>query len=210
MAAEGLTLSRVIGKNIGHAYTPAAIVQINGMIDAIAQKGRDQWPKEIRVTTWTLKYNRMRWVVVDGMEKEWDRARVDASIDGDHTIQAKTSNVSAVSFQFGTGARMLNPAMKVNVVIDGQSVAAGGPLTDGSWTAHLRKTGAKWAVTEANPDDDSAPAQAARPAGADRRRLFRFFPDGAPDRHAHERNGRHLDEIRAGPCHQNVAHANAR
>ena len=151
MAAEGLTLSRVIGKNIGHAYTPAAIVQINGMIDAIAQKGRDQWPKEIRFTTWTLKYNRMRWVVVDGMEKHWDRARVDASIDGDHTIQAKTSNVSALSFQFGTGARMLNPAMKVIVVIDGQTVAAGGPLTDGSWTAHLRKTGAKWAIA----DDDS-------------------------------------------------------
>ena len=42
MAAEGLTLSRVIGQNIGHAYTPAAIVQINRMMDAIAQKGRDQ------------------------------------------------------------------------------------------------------------------------------------------------------------------------
>jgi pimeloyl-ACP methyl ester carboxylesterase len=159
MAAEGLTLSRVIGKNIGHAYTPAAIVQLNEMIDAIAQKGRDQWPKEIRFTTWTLKYNRMRWVVVDGMEKHWDRARVDASIDGDHTIQAKTSNVSAVSFQFGTGARMLNPAMKVNVVIDGQTVVAGGPLTDGSWTAHLRKTGgttgAKWMIAGVDAGDDS-------------------------------------------------------
>ena len=93
----------------------------------------------------------MRWVVVDAIEKEWDRARVDASIDGDHTIQAKTSNVSAVSFRFGTGTRMLNPAMKVSVVIDGQTIATGGPLTDGSWTAHLRKTGAKWAVA----DDDS-------------------------------------------------------
>ena len=123
------------------------------------RRAATEWPKEIRFTTWTLKYNRMRWVVVDGMEKEWDRARVDASIDGDHTIQAKTSNISAVSFQFGTGARMLNPAMKVNVVIDGQSVVAGGPLTDGSWTAHLRKTGAKWATAEVNPEvnpDDDA------------------------------------------------------
>jgi len=151
MDAEGLTLSRVIGKNIGHAYTPAAIVQINEMVDAIAQKGRDQWPREVRFTTWTLKYNRMRWVVVDGMEKHWDRARVDAAIEGDHTIQAKTSNVSAVSFELGVGARVLHPATKVTVVIDGQTLTAGGPLTDGSWTGHFRKTGAKWAIA----DDDS-------------------------------------------------------
>jgi len=153
--AEGLTLSRVIGKNIGHAYTPAAIVQINEMIDAVAQRGRDQWPREVRFTTWTLKYNRMRWVVVDGMEKHWDRARVDASIEGDHTIQAKTSNVSAVSFEFGTGARTMNPAAKVTVVLDGQTIAAGGPLTDGSWIGHFRKTGTKWAAVPAQADDDS-------------------------------------------------------
>jgi hypothetical protein len=146
MAAEGLTLSRVIGENIGHAYTPAAMAQINEMLDAIAAKGRDEWPREVRFTTWTLKYNRMRWVVVDGLEKHWDRARVDASIEGDHTIQAKTSNVSAVSFDFGVGARMLNPASKVTVVLDGQTLTEAGPLTDGSWSAHFRKTAGKWAA----------------------------------------------------------------
>src|SRR6185312_6092728 len=146
MAAEGLTLSRVTGKNIGHAYTPAAMAQINEMLDAIAAKGRDEWPREVYFTTWTLKYNRMRWVVVDGLEKHWDRARVDASIEGDHTIQAKTSNVSAVSFDFGVGARMLNPASKVTVVLDGQTLTAAGPLTDGAWNAHFRKTAGKWAI----------------------------------------------------------------
>jgi len=156
MDAEGLTLSRVIGKNIGHAYTPAAIVQLNEMLDALARKGRDEWPREVRFTTWTLKYNRMRWVVVDGLEKHWDRARVDASIEGDHTIQAKTSNVSAVTFAFGTGARMMNPAMKVTVVLDGQTLTAGGPLTDGSWTGHFRKAGTKWGVVlDKAADDDS-------------------------------------------------------
>lgn len=151
MATEGLSLSRVIGKNIGHAYTPAAIAQINEMMDAIAQKGRDPWPREVRFTTWTLKYNRMRWVVVDSMEKHWDRARVEATIEGDHTIQAKTSNVSAVSFELGVGSRLLHPATKVTVMLDGQTLTARGPLTDGSWTGHFRKTGAKWAVA----DDDS-------------------------------------------------------
>ena len=151
MEPEGLQLSRVIGEKIGHAYTPAAIVQINSMMDDIAAKGRDQWPREVRFTTWTLRYNRMRWVVVDGMEKHWGRARVDATIEGDHTVQAKTSNVSSVSFELGTGAGILHRATKVTVVLDGQTLTAAGPLTDGSWTAHFRKTASKWALA----DDDS-------------------------------------------------------
>src|ERR1035438_2656360 len=42
MEPEGLTLARVTGLNIGHAYTPAAIVQIDKIMDALAAKGRDQ------------------------------------------------------------------------------------------------------------------------------------------------------------------------
>lgn len=148
MEAEGLTLSRVWGRNIGHAYTPEARTQISSMIDGIAGRGRNEWPREVRFTTWTLKYNRMRWVVVDELEKHWERARVEASITGDHSVRAKTRNVSAVSFEMGTGAALLNPASKVTIEIDGQTLAATGPLTDASWTAHLRKTGAKWAIAE--------------------------------------------------------------
>jgi hypothetical protein len=83
MEKEGLTLSRVTGLNIGHAYTPDAIVQLDRMMDALAQKGRVEYPREVRFSTWTLKYNRMRWVVVDGLEKHWDRARVNALIESD-------------------------------------------------------------------------------------------------------------------------------
>jgi hypothetical protein len=148
---EGMTLARVTGVNIGHAYTPEAIVQINNMMDALAAKGRVAYPREVRFTTWTLKYNRMRWVVVDGLEKHWERARVDAAVEGDHSIKATTSNVSAVSFKMESGAALLNPAMKAVVVLDGQSLTVPGAMTDGSWFARFRKTGSKWAVA----DDDS-------------------------------------------------------
>ncbi len=151
MEKEGLTLSRVIGTNIGHAYTPEAIVTLDKMMDALALKGRVQYPREVRFSTWTLKYNRMRWVVVDGLEKHWERARVDASVEGDHTVKATTSNVSAVSFEMGPGAEVLNPAVKTTVVLDGQSLTVAGGLSDGSWSVHFRKTGSKWALA----DDDS-------------------------------------------------------
>ena len=146
MEAEGLTLARVWGKNIGHAYTPAAKVEISEKIDAIAAKGRDQWPRRIRFTTWTLQYNRMRWVVAEGLEKHWDRARIEASVEGDRAVKAKTENVSALAFEMGTGAFLLNPASKVTVDLDGQSITVPGPLSDGSWTARFRKTAGKWAL----------------------------------------------------------------
>ncbi len=151
LAEEGLTLARVWGQNIGHAYTPAAIVQIDRIMDAIAAKGRVEYPKEVRFTTWTLKFNRMRWVVVDGLEKSWSRARVEATLDNDHAIRATTSNIRAISFEMGSGAGVMNPAMRVSVVLDGQTISAPAPLTDGSWTAHFHKEGAKWALG-AEPD----------------------------------------------------------
>ena len=38
---------------------------------------------------------------------------------------------------------MLNPASKVTVMLDGQTLTVPGPLTDGSWTAHFRRTDAQ-------------------------------------------------------------------
>ena len=58
-------------------------------------------------------------------------------------IRAKTSNISAVSFEMGSAANLLNIAGKVTVAIDGQSLTLPGPLTDGSWNAHLARQGGK-------------------------------------------------------------------
>ncbi|MCU1330227.1 MAG: hypothetical protein JWN34_5597, partial [Bryobacterales bacterium] len=152
MEAEGLTLARVIGKDIGHAYTPAAIVEIDERVDALAQRGRQQFPREVRFTTWTTKFNRMRWVVVDGIQKHWDRARVTATVEGDHAVKVTTNGVTALSFDMPTGSPLLNPASKVTVTLDGQSLTVPGALSDGAWTAHFVKTGGKWAVGAQDPN----------------------------------------------------------
>ena len=36
-------------------------------------------PKEIRFTTWMLRYNKMFWLTVDAMGQHWERARVNAT-----------------------------------------------------------------------------------------------------------------------------------
>ena len=45
-------------------------------IDAIVAKGRNPVPSAVSFTTYTLRYNRSFWVVVEDLEKHWERGRV--------------------------------------------------------------------------------------------------------------------------------------
>jgi hypothetical protein len=152
METEGMRLTRVIGPNTPHRYHPDSKVEINRMIDAIAERGRDPYPRKIRFTTWTLAYNQMKWVTLDGLGKHWERARLDAEITDDHTVKASTSNVTAFSLEMGPGGCPLDNTRKPVVVIDGHEVAAPVPMSDRSWSAHFRKTGATWAAVESTAE----------------------------------------------------------
>jgi hypothetical protein len=148
LAAEGMTLTHVIGPKTAHKYHPDSKPLINERIDAIAARGRDPYPRKIRFTTFTLAYNRMKWVRVDALTRHWERARVDAEIVDDHTIRATTSNVEGVTFEFGSGAPVLDPAKHVALVIDGQTLTVPGPGTDRSFIAHVERRSGKWGAAD--------------------------------------------------------------
>ena len=148
MAEEGLRLSRVWGPNTAHRYHPDSKVIISRLIDANADRGSTPFPKHVKFTTWTLAYNRMKWVTIDAMGREWDRARVDAEVGNDHTVSVQTSNVTALTLDMGPGANLLDVESKPVVVIDGQKLNVPGPLTDRSWTVHLLNNASQWAVGE--------------------------------------------------------------
>ena len=149
MAEEGLRLIRLEGPQTAHKYHPDSKVQLEKMLDAIAGRGSDPYPRNVVFTTWTLAYNRMKWVVVDSLQKHWERARVEAEITGDSTVEATTSNINALSFEMGPGGSPLDPRRKVALRIDGQSLAVAGPGSDRSWSAHFQKTGGQWHIAEA-------------------------------------------------------------
>ncbi|MEP7366668.1 MAG: prolyl oligopeptidase family serine peptidase [Acidobacteriota bacterium] len=145
MAKEGLTMTHIIGPGMGHAYHPDSIVEINRRMDAIMARGRDEYPKQLRFTTYTLRYNRMKWVVVDALEKHWEKARVDASVTGAHGVELKTANVAALSLDFASGASPLSPG-EARISIDGQTVVVAGPESDRSWHPTLIKASGKWSA----------------------------------------------------------------
>ena len=144
--SEGMTLKHVIGPGTAHKYHPDSKVEINRIVDALVERGRDPYPRKVRFTTWTLKYNRMKWVTIDAMDQHWERARLDAEITGDAALQVKTSNVNAFTLSFGPAGTPFGFDSKPVVTINGQKVTASGPSTDGSWLASFRKTGEKWST----------------------------------------------------------------
>lgn len=148
MAEEGIRLRRIVGPKTGHSYHADAKVEIDRILDAIIERGRDPYPRNIRFTTWTLAYNRMKWVIIDGLGKHWERARVSAEIENHNAVKVETVNVTAFTLEMGAGGCPLNIAGKPVINIDGQKLTVNGPLSDRSWQVHFRKTGNQWAVAE--------------------------------------------------------------
>ncbi len=148
LAEEGMQMTHIIGPNTPHRYHPDSKPIINAKLDAIAARGRNPYPRKIRFTTWSLAYNQMKWVTIDSLEQHWERARLDAEIVDDNNVEVKTSGVSAFTLDIGPGGSTLNVGRKANVTVNGQKLAAPAPMTDRSWTAHFRKTGAKWAAVD--------------------------------------------------------------
>ncbi len=150
MAEEGLRMIRIVGPQTAHKYHPDSKIEIARMLDSIAERGRDPYPREIKFTTWTLAYNRMKWVTIDALGQHWERARLNASIEGASAVSVETANVTAFSLEMGSGGCPLDLARKAAVTIDGQQVTAPGPMSDRSWSVHFHKNGAQWEVAESN------------------------------------------------------------
>ena len=135
MAELGMRLTRIVGPQTPHRYHPQSKIEIDRMLDAIAARGADPYPRSVHFTTWTTAYNRMKWVTIESLVKHWQRASVDAEITGDSAVNVATGNVDAFSLEMGPGACPLDPARKVTVTIDGQKLSVFGPGSDRSWYA---------------------------------------------------------------------------
>ncbi len=147
MDAEGVRLERIIGPKTGHAYEPGARKELMARLDELARIGRDPSPRQIRFTTWTLRYNHMFWVVLDGLEEHWARARADARVDDrDHLITVKTANVTAMHLNFQPGLAPWAVATASKLNIDGDAIPLPAVAADKSLNVALQKSGGHWQI----------------------------------------------------------------
>ena len=145
MLAEGLKLEHIIGPNTGHSYEPGARQRLQDRLDQLVSAGRNPAPSEIRFTTWMLRYNKMFWVTVDAMAEEWQRARVNAKIDGT-AITATTMNVTALTLDFQPGLAPFQAGTKPTVKLDADTIQLPPVRTDRSLTVGFVRNGQSWKV----------------------------------------------------------------
>jgi pimeloyl-ACP methyl ester carboxylesterase len=148
LAREGIELVHIIGPNTAHSYHAESKNEINRRIDSLVARGRNPVPQRVHFTTWTLRYNRMNWVVVDGLEEHWTRANAEAELDlAANTIRVTTKNISALTLTFEPGLCPLDNTQAPLAILDGQKLSAPRILSDKSWTASFRKNGSRWEPT---------------------------------------------------------------
>jgi len=92
MAKEGLALNLIVGPNTEHAYHPDSLKEIMRQLETHKREPR---PKQVKFTTWTLKYNRSHWVILNALQEHYRRATVKADA-GDETVTVTTENVAGL------------------------------------------------------------------------------------------------------------------
>ncbi len=99
----------LIGPGTAHKWEPQALAASNTFIDAVLARPRKE-PDHIHFVTYTTAYHKCYWISIESVEKQYQRAQVDADRMGGE-IRVTTRNVSRIAIEGGTHA-----------IIDGQMV----------------------------------------------------------------------------------------
>jgi dienelactone hydrolase len=99
----------LIGPGTAHKWEPTSLAASNTFIDAILARPQKE-PDHIHFVTYTTAYHQCYWISIESVEKQYQRAEVDADRVGDE-IRVTTRNVSRISINGGTHA-----------IVDGQSI----------------------------------------------------------------------------------------
>ena len=67
-------------------------------MDSLAEIGRERSPTAVHLVTYTLKYNRMSWVTVEGIHEHWQRSAVEVVLEDTSSIDVSTDNVTDLAF----------------------------------------------------------------------------------------------------------------
>ncbi len=137
MAKQGLKLVHLIGPGAGHSYEKGARLELNKQIDEIVVKGKPAVPKEIKFTTYTLRYNESGWIRIVAMDKHWEAATVHAVLkDGVPTVTTKNVRELWLVFpddQKPTGNKFVIDGTEFPLKLARDSIGVIAEKLDGKW-----------------------------------------------------------------------------
>ncbi|WP_010586761.1 prolyl oligopeptidase family serine peptidase [Schlesneria paludicola] len=151
---EGMKLLHIIGPMTGHQIHPESEKQIEAKLAEWALKGRNRTPAKVQLVTFTLKYNCMYWLTIDGMNEHWSEARVVAEpVDG--VLAITTRNVSALSVTPPAGAPKqvrIDGGSALDIPANGSFVREGGAWKAGQLSGLRKKHGLQGPIDDALMD----------------------------------------------------------
>jgi Prolyl oligopeptidase family len=143
LADESIDLVHIIGPQTRHAIHPQSKAEIEERLKSLARIGRDWQSHELQFSTFTLRYNRMQWLTVDGLDEHWARADVSASVLAGE-VQIDSHNVSDLTLSFAPGESPLDVQSPVVLTLGQQELQAPAPKSDKSWTVSAHKVRDEW------------------------------------------------------------------
>ena len=99
---DGVKMTHIIGPKTGHSYEANAKKTVAKLVDEATNKGINQQPKKVTLVTHSLKFNSAHWVTIDAMEKQWEEARLTATLENGRIV-AYPKNIRAFTL-FPQGA----------------------------------------------------------------------------------------------------------
>ncbi|MCX7411031.1 MAG: prolyl oligopeptidase family serine peptidase [Planctomycetales bacterium] len=95
---EGMDLLHIIGPMTAHKIHPDSAKEIDATLNDWATKGINRSPLPLQFVTYSLRYNRMHWLTVDGLKEHWEEARMSVKpVEGGLAVAAK--NVTAFTLR---------------------------------------------------------------------------------------------------------------
>ncbi|QIF01677.1 prolyl oligopeptidase family serine peptidase [Roseimicrobium sp. ORNL1] len=95
LAKEEYTLKHLIGPGMEHKYEPGVQQEVQTLVEAEMNKGRDPLPRRVVLQYRSGRYAKMFWLEGLEVEKEWDDARIDAIVSQGGVLRVTTKNVRA-------------------------------------------------------------------------------------------------------------------
>jgi prolyl oligopeptidase family protein len=143
LGEEGIELEHIIGPKTAHAIHAQSKVEIEQRMKSLAKVGRDWQPLDVEFVTYTLRYNRMHWLRVDGLAEHWSKSHVSASINNNE-IEIDSEGVSDLTLSFAAGQAPFDVQSNVTIVIGDDELEVPGPKSDKSMEVSLHRLRGAW------------------------------------------------------------------
>ncbi|GAB5406880.1 MAG: prolyl oligopeptidase family serine peptidase [Aureliella sp.] len=111
--SEGLELPHIIGPNTAHKIHADAKIEIEAFMANAVDSRPDQQDGPIDLTTYTLRYNKLRWLRLTGLVEHWKQSRVQGHKSG-AAYTLTTQNVSGLQVIVPPGEGTLTAAVTID------------------------------------------------------------------------------------------------